>query len=301
MARACVDGVLLLDKPSGMTSNGALQAVKRLFNAAKAGHTGTLDPLASGVLPLCFGEATKFAGELLSADKRYRATVHFGISTSTGDAEGDIVSERPVRLTRETLMNALWRFKGEIEQLPPRYSALKHQGRNYYEYARAGIDIPRRPRRVEIYELDLEEWSPPRGTLNVRCSKGTYIRTLAEDLGNALDCGAHVAALRRIGIGRFDESTLYSIDRLAVMSPEERRNTLLPVDALVQHLAVLHLGDDATRRIGLGQTVSVAGQAAGPCRLYDAEGVFLGLGFVDDGHVRPIRLLVTRSGRAAAA
>src|SRR5262245_62141409 len=201
--RRRVDGVLLLDKPSGLSSNAALQRAKRPYRAEKAGHTGTLDPLASGLLPVCFGEATKFAQALLVADKRYRATVRFGASTSTGDADGEVLATCPVALSRGDVEAVLPRFIGRVSQVPPRHAALKHQGRKYYEYARKGIEIPRAAREIEIRELELRSWRAPDAELDIGCSKGTYVRALAEDIGAALGCGAHLAALRRTAAGGF--------------------------------------------------------------------------------------------------
>src|SRR5436309_8484717 len=192
-ARRRVDGVLLLDKPVGLSSNAVLQRAKRLLNAEKAGHTGTLDPLASGLLPLCFGEATKFARFLLDADKHYRARVRFGVTTTTHDAEGEIVAEVPIALDIAEIEEALPAFTGALRQTPPLHSALKFKGRSYYDYARKGIDIPRLPRAVEVKKLALVDWTSPVATLDVLCSKGTYVRTLAADLGAALQCGAHLA------------------------------------------------------------------------------------------------------------
>src|SRR5438309_264183 len=214
-ARRRVDGVLLLDKPVGLSSNAVLQRAKRLFNAEKAGHTGTLDPMASGLLPLCFGEATKFARFLLDADKCYRAHVRFGITTTTQDAEGDVVAVHDVLLDRAQVEAALPAFTGKLKQTPPAHSALKFQGRSYYDYARKGIEIPRAARDVEVKALTLVEWSNPVATLDVVCGKGTYIRTLAADLGNALGCGAYLAGLRRTASGRFGVDEAISLDDLA--------------------------------------------------------------------------------------
>ncbi|MET0441894.1 MAG: tRNA pseudouridine(55) synthase TruB, partial [Casimicrobiaceae bacterium] len=230
--RQRVDGVLLLDKPTGLSSNAALQRARRAFNAEKAGHTGTLDPLASGLLPLCFGEATKFARFLLDADKRYTATVRFGTTTTTQDAEGEVVATAPVTLDRAAIEAALAAFRGVIRQVPPAYSALKHQGRSHYEYARAGIDVPRAAREVRISSLKLTAWNPPDAILDVECSKGTYIRTLAADLGDALGCGAHLAALRREATGGFSIGDAVALDALEAQAPEARALALLPVDTL---------------------------------------------------------------------
>ena len=223
-----MDGVLLLDKPSGVSSNAALQRARRLFAAEKAGHTGTLDPLASGLLPVCFGEATKFAQSLLDADKRYRATVRFGVATTTGDAEGEVVDRGPVDFDRAALEAALAGFVGRIRQVPPRHSALKHQGKPMYAYARAGIDVPREPREVEIRALSLVDWGPPDAIVDVACSKGTYVRTLAEDLGTALGTRAHLAALVRTGTGGFDLADAIAIDAIEALSPEDRLGAAAP-------------------------------------------------------------------------
>lgn len=210
-----MDGVLLLDKPSGVSSNAALQRARRLFAAEKAGHTGTLDPLASGLLPVCFGEATKFAQSLLDADKRYRATVRFGVATTTGDAEGEVVDRGPVDFDRAALEAALAGFVGRIRQVPPRHSALKHQGKPMYAYARAGIDVPREPREVEIRALSLVDWGPPDAIVDVTCSKGTYVRTLLHDLGEAVGCGGHLVRLVRTRQGGFDLASALAWDDLA--------------------------------------------------------------------------------------
>jgi tRNA pseudouridine55 synthase len=297
--RAAIDGVLLLDKASGMSSNAALQKARRLYDAVKAGHTGTLDPLASGLLPLCFGEATKFAGELLSADKAYRATVRFGIRTSTGDAEGEVLSERDANVEKEQLHALLPRFRGEVEQLPPLYSALKYKGRNYYEYARAGIDIPREPRRICIHELEPEAFEPAQCVLRVRCSKGTYIRTLAEDIGEALGCGAHLLALSRIAIGRFELDQASSLEDLGVMDEQERRRRLLPVDALLSGLPERRLAEEDAVRIACGQALDAGDAQEGSLRLYDERGLFMGVGEVRQGRLHPRRLIATRTGAIA--
>lgn len=204
IVRHRVDGVLLLDKPVGLSSNAALQKAKWLLAALKAGHTGTLDPFADGLLPLCFGEATKFSAFLLDSDKRYRATMRLGITTTTGDPEGEVLTERPVEVRCDEMTAVLPRFLGEIAQVPPMHSALKHQGRPLYEYARAGIEIDRPPRQVRIAALDLLECVPPRVVFDVQCSAGTYVRTLAQDIGAALGCGAHLTGLTRTAAGGFD-------------------------------------------------------------------------------------------------
>ena len=291
--RRRVDGVLLLDKPAGMTSNSALQKVRRLFNAAKAGHTGTLDPMATGLLPLCFGEATKFAGELLAADKRYVAIVRLGVRTDTADAEGQILETRPVEVTREQLEAVLARFRGDILQVPPMHSALKRDGRPLYEYARKGIELERAPRAVTIHSLDLRSLEGDHIEFDVDCSKGTYIRTLAQDIGEVLGCGGHLTALRRTRIGSLHLEEAFTLDALEAMTPEAREALLQPADALLTTMPRLDLDADATRRFGHGQTVPVVqGPVAGQLRIYADDGRFLGLGHAaPDGQVAPARLV----------
>jgi tRNA pseudouridine55 synthase len=288
--RRPVDGVLLLDKPQGMTSNAALQTARRLLNAAKAGHTGTLDPMATGLLPLTFGEATKFSQMLLDADKTYEATVQLGSETDTGDAEGQVIATAPVAVDEAALCAVLPRFRGEIEQVPPMYSALKRDGKPLYEYARAGIELEREARRVTIHALTLVEFEGTRFRIRVDCSKGTYIRTLAIDLGRALGCGAHLAALRRTRIGAFDLADALTMARLEAVAPEARDALLAPVDALVAGFPVLEL--DATQGAYLlqGRQLALSG-APGTVRIY-AQGRFLGLGSVDAAGVLSARRLV---------
>jgi len=268
----------LLDKPSGVSSNAVLQRARRLYAAEKAGHTGTLDPLASGLLPVCFGEATKFAQSLLDAEKRYRATVRFGTSTTTGDAEGEVVDRGPVDFDRATLEAALSRFVGRIRQVPPRHSALKHQGRPLYAYARAGVDVAREPREVEIRALSLVDWRPPDAVVDVACSKGTYVRTLAEDLGTALGTSAHLAALVRTGSGGFDLADAIGIDAIEALAPEERLARLRPVDCLLAALPRLDLSEHAARALSCGRTVVAPAEVApARYRAYDASGAFVGV------------------------
>jgi len=231
-ARRIVNGVLLLDKPVGASSNAALQRAKWLFNAAKAGHTGTLDPLATGLLLLCFGQATKLAGSFLDSDKTYRATVQLGVTTETADAEGRVLETRPVAVSRAQIEALLPLFTGEIEQIPPMYSALKREGRPLYEYARKGIELERQPRRVTIHQLSLLSCDESRFEIEVVCSKGTYVRTLAADMGERLGCGAHLAALRRTHIGRFDVADAHSLDELALMDESSRDGTLIPLNRI---------------------------------------------------------------------
>jgi len=288
-----VDGVLLLDKPSGMTSNSALQSARRLFSAAKAGHTGTLDPLATGLLPVCFGEATKFSADLLEADKTYEADLLFGVTTDTADAEGEVLLRRPVDFVRADLDAALLRFHGLIHQVPPMYSALKRDGQPLYKLARQGIEVERKAREVTISSLELIEHTGERARLRVSCSKGTYIRTLAEDIGEVLGCGAHLTALRRTAVGDLTIADAVTLDRLQELSEENRAHCLLPPDALLQTLPVVHLESDAMSRFVHGNPVN-PGQVqgfSGKCRVYGDDRL-LGLAEADaEGWVHPRRLV----------
>lgn len=290
--RRRVDGVLLLDKPLRLTSNDALQKARRLYNAAKAGHTGTLDPLATGLLPLCFGEATKFAGELLDADKTYIACVQLGVTTDTADAEGQVLETRPVAVAEAELLAVLERFRGEIDQVPPMYSALKRDGRPLYEYARAGIEIERAARRVTIHEIRLLAWHGDKFDIEVACSKGTYIRTLAADIGAALGCGAHLAALRRTRIGALDIGDAVGLDVLEALDTAERDSRLHPADALLAKLPKAELGEADTQRVLHGQGVRWAGEGGARYRLMACDGRFLGVGEMSaDGWLNPKRLI----------
>lgn len=289
--RRRVDGVLLLDKPPGLTSNDALQKARRLYNAAKAGHTGTLDPLATGLLPLCFGEATKFAGELLDADKTYVARVQLGITTDTADAEGRVLETRPVEADEARVRESLARFVGEIEQVPPMHSALKRDGKPLYEYARAGIEVERKPRRVVIRELCLLAWHGTQFDIEVSCSKGTYIRTLAADIGAALGCGAHLAALRRTRIGGLEIAAAVTLAHLEAVALEARDRRLAPADALLAALPAVELDEADAARVLHGQGVRWSGTPHSRCRLYAADR-FLGLGEISaDGRLNPKRLV----------
>ncbi|MCE8022298.1 tRNA pseudouridine(55) synthase TruB [Halomonas sp. MCCC 1A11036] len=293
-----INGVLLLDKPKGASSNHALQRVRRLLQAQKAGHTGTLDPMATGLLPVCLGEATKFSAHLLEADKVYRTRVQLGAVTDTGDAEGEVVERCAVpSLTVANVERVLERFRGEIEQVPPMYSALKHQGRKLYELAREGKSVERAVRRVTVYDARLLAFEGDTFELEVRVSKGTYIRTLAEDIGRALGCGAHITALRRLATGPFDSEGMLPLEALeALPSQSEREAALLPVDVLVAHLSKLEVDECARQRLMHGQAASVdaAGEKTGKLtRLYCDE-TFLGLGVVTGPQeVAPRRLLNT--------
>lgn len=292
-SRHKLDGVLLLDKPVGVTSNGALQAAKRLLNAAKAGHTGTLDPMASGLLPLTFGEATKFSQMLLDADKTYEATVALGVETDTGDAEGRAIASLPVDVTMEGLASVVAGFVGEIEQIPPMYSALKRDGKPLYEYARAGIEVERAPRKVRIHALKLLDSGAERFRIRVECSKGTYIRTLAIDIGRVLGCGAHLSALRRTAIGPFQIDSAVSLASLEAGSAEQRKAFLAPADLLLQHLPRLELDAEQVGAIVQGRTLNAMDGDSGLVRLYGNER-FLGLGeFRSSGELSPKRLIAT--------
>ncbi|HWT28271.1 MAG TPA: tRNA pseudouridine(55) synthase TruB, partial [Methylophilaceae bacterium] len=234
--KRAIDGVLLLDKPLGFSSNQALQKVKWLYQAAKAGHTGSLDPLATGLLPICLGEATKFSHFLLEADKSYRALIRLGSTTTTADAEGEVLTRSEVRVDASQLADVLGSFVGDIVQVPPMYSALKHEGKALYEYARAGVDIPRKGREVTIHEIVLERFEGEMLEVVVRCSKGTYIRTLAEDIGHALGCGAHLAGLRRLTTAHLGLQDAVTIEQLEALAPAARDALLLPVDATITDL-----------------------------------------------------------------
>lgn len=296
IARRPVDGVLFLDKPLGSSSNHALQVAKRLFNAAKAGHTGTLDPMATGLLPLTFGEATKFSQMLLDADKTYEATVALGVVTDTGDTEGKLIEQRPVDVQMSDVITALTAFRGEIDQVPPMYSALKRDGKALYEYARAGLELERSPRRVIIHEIELcdERLEGDCFRLRVRCSKGTYVRTLAMDIGWALGCGAHLSALRRTAIGPFGIERAVSIDQIETSSMDERDGLLASPDTLVGHLAALQLNELQAHATLQGRVVNLEERAApGLVRLY-AKGCFIGLGEINEGgKLSPKRLIAT--------
>ena len=272
-----VDGVLLLDKPAGLSSNVALQRAKRFFAAEKAGHTGTLDPLATGLLPICFGEATKFAQALLDSPKEYVATVRFGVATTTGDAEGEPLRSCEATFSRAEFAAVLSRFVGTIEQTPPAYAALKYQGRKYYEYARAGVDIPRAPRQIEITAIELVEWTPPLAVLRVACGKGTYIRVLAEDLAAAVGSCAHLAALRRTAAGPFTLPGAVTLEALEAMDGMARDSLLLPADAPLVGIARLDVDVPTARAIVEGRVEEAPPGTSGRYRCYGPQGRFLGL------------------------
>ncbi|WAB93164.1 tRNA pseudouridine(55) synthase TruB [Pseudomonas citronellolis] len=295
--RRAVNGVLVLDKPRGMSSNQALQKVRWLLNAEKAGHTGSLDPLATGVLPLCFGEATKFSQYLLDADKGYETLARLGVTTTTGDAEGEVLEERQVTVGREALEAVLSRFRGEIEQVPPMYSALKKDGQPLYKLARAGEVVEREARSVTIARLELLAFEAPCATLAVSCSKGTYIRTLVEDIGRELGCGAHVAALRRTQAGPFGLAQAVTLEELVQVHAEGGNEALdrflLPVDAGLEHWPLLQLSEHSAYYWLHGQPVRAPeAPKFGMLRVQDHEGRFIGIGEVtDDGRIAPRRLI----------
>lgn len=303
-----VNGILLLDKPSGISSNHALQRIKRLYQAAKAGHTGSLDPLATGLLPLCLGYTTKFSAFLLDADKRYRVRVRLGVRTSTADAEGEVVAVAPTDGVSEAMLrDILTELTGSIEQLPPMYSAVKHQGERLYKLAREGKEVERTPRTIQIFSLDLLRFELPDIELDVHCSKGTYVRTLAEDIGARLGCGGHVSALRRTGVGPYVEGqtrfvTMAEVEAIAEAGGPQAEPAqtfaamdalLLPLDSALGHCPALRLSADAAFYLGQGQPVLVPqAPTEGMVRLYDPSAQFIGVGVIlDDGRVQPKRLL----------
>lgn len=292
-----IDGILPLDKPVGISSNEALQQVKRLYKAQKAGHTGSLDPIASGLLLICMGEATKVSSFLLEADKHYHTLARFGVRTETGDAEGAVVEERPVGdYSDADIERALEGFRGEIQQIPPMYSALKHKGVRLYELARQGVEVERKPRTVQIHELRMLDRGPDSLSLEIRCSKGTYIRTLVEDIGEVLGCGAHVAALRRVGVGPYTEEDMISLEELNALAEQDRsalEARLRPIDSALAHWPAVSLDGELGYFVRSGQAVWVPGApGSGMVRMYAEDGAFLGAGkILDDGRVAPKRLI----------
>lgn len=287
-----VNGIILLDKRPGVSSNKALQEVRRLLNANKAGHTGSLDPLATGLLPLCFGKATKVSALLLEHDKRYRVVIRLGIMTDTGDSEGAIVAEKPVPdLTLEQVNECLARFTGKLEQVPPMYSALKYQGRKLYELAREGKTVEREARNITIFELKLLEFKDNSLCLEVFCSKGTYIRSLAEDIGRYFGCGATVTALRRTEVGQFELNQAWKIEQLQELSAEALQQCLLSADLPLKSMPAVNLSMQQSSCIKLGQQILFDRSEPGMVRLYEQE-IFLGLGeMLLDGKLAPRKLL----------
>ena len=300
-ARRRLDGVILLNKPRGISSQQAVSRVRHLFNAAKAGHTGTLDPAADGLLPVCLGEATKFSHLLLDADKTYVATVRLGVVTTTGDAEGDVVENKPPVTDRATIQRALEKFRGEIVQIPPMHSALKYQGVPLYEYARRGVEIERQPRSVHIYELQLLEINDVFVRVRARCSKGTYIRVLAADIGAALGCGASLSALTRTQAGALNlaHEAVCTLDALKAMPHADRDALLLPVDTLLSGLPVLNVDAAEAERLLLGQKLGLKqANFTGFSRIYGPNARFLGLVEVGEGgRTVPHRMLAQGTAR----
>lgn len=293
-----ISGVLLLDKPIGMTSNQALQEVKHLYKASKAGHTGSLDPLATGLLPICFGEATKLSAFLLDADKHYRVRVKLGETTTTADAEGELVqSLDPGGVSEDDVRDLLPEFLGEQEQLPPMYSAIKHQGERLYKLARQGLEVERKPRAIHIHALRLLGFALPEFEVDVHCSKGTYVRTLAEDMGKRLGCGAHVSGLRRTGVGPYDDSSMVSLEQVREAFAEKRFQEmdgwLLPLESALAEWPVVKLSPDATFYMQQGQPILVPNApTSGWVRLYGNQSEFIGVGWIlEDGRVAPKRLM----------
>ena len=292
-----IHGILLLDKPAGMTSNDALQRVKRLYDARKVGHTGSLDKTATGLLPLCFGDATKFSAYLLNADKHYQAICNLGSETTTGDAAGEVLNQRPIPdLREEELESVLQEFRGEIQQVPPMYSALKHKGQRLYKLAYRGLEVERRARPVTIHQLQLIKLEDSCFEIDVVCSKGTYIRTLAEDIGKRLGCGAHVGRLRRLGAGPYSAENMIdmsTLDKLAAKGQQSLDSRLLNVDTALLAFPEVTLVESVAFYLCQGQAVMVPNApTTGLLRIYDSGKQFLGLGEVlDDGRIAPRRLV----------
>lgn len=300
-----IHGVLLLDKPQGLSSNDALQKVKRLYNANRAGHTGALDPLATGMLPICLGEATKFSQYLLDSDKRYRVIAKLGQRTDTSDADGIVVQERPVNFSAEQLAAALETFRGDTEQVPSMYSALKHQGKPLYEYARAGIEVEREARPITVYELLFIRHEGDELELEVHCSKGTYIRTIVDDLGEKLGCGAHVIFLRRLAVSKYPIERMVTLEQLNELVEQAYRQEvepaelldplLMPMDSPASDFPLVNLLPEVAVYFKNGNPVRAAGvQAEGLVRVTEGEEKkFIGMGIIDDeGRVAPRRLVV---------
>jgi len=287
-----IDGVFLLDKPLGFSSNQALKKIQWLFNAKKAGHTGTLDPMATGLLPICLGEATKFSHRLLDAHKSYIATIQLGITTSTGDQEGEVISEKEVVLNEAQLKDTLKKFIGDMTQIPPMYSALKFEGKPLYEYAREGIEIERKSRQIKIFDIKLINIEKSIITIEVLCSKGTYIRTLAEDIGQTMGCGAYLKALERTQTGNFQLSEALSIEALEAMPMASREKALMPIDVLLEELSSIKLNMAELDAIKKGQSIDFNSKNDKEVRLYSPSGQFVGVGQPDlKGRLFPKRLI----------
>ena len=301
-----ISGVLLLDKAVGISRNTALQQVRRLYRAEKAGHTGVLDPLAGGLLPVCFGEAAKFAQYLLDADKAYTAALQLGTATATGDAEGEIVASGRADVSAAEFQAACAALTGAVRQVPPMFSALKHEGRPLYEYARKGIVIERKPRDIVIRRIDIREFAPPHAVIDVSCSKGTYIRTLAEDIAKQLGTYAHLTALRRTASAGFSVDDAHTYDQLSALTEAERDALLLPCDAMLAHLPRLNADADTVRRLACGQSAALPPDfatsfpdifrqpeslSAHPLRIYAPDGRFAGLAHCVSGRLKALRMM----------
>ncbi|CAH1600407.1 tRNA pseudouridine(55) synthase [Vibrio owensii] len=302
-----INGVILLDKPTGISSNDALQKVKRIFFAEKAGHTGALDPLATGMLPICLGEATKFSQFLLDSDKRYRVIAKLGERTDTSDSDGEVVETRPIDVNLEKLEACIDTFRGESDQVPSMFSALKYQGKPLYEYARKGIEVPRESRKITVYEIVLHRFEGDEVEMEVHCSKGTYIRTIVDDLGEMLGCGAHVTMLRRTGVAKYPYEKMVTLEQLNELLEQAHRDEvapkelldplLLPMDTAVEDLPEVNLNAELTNLVQHGMPVQVFGAPEGtPIRMTSGEDkLFIGVAEVnDDGKVAPKRLVVFR-------
>lgn len=302
-----VNGVILLDKPTGISSNDALQKVKRIYFAEKAGHTGALDPLATGMLPICLGEATKFSQFLLDSDKRYRVIAKLGERTNTSDSDGEVVETRSVNVDLEKLEACIDKFRGESDQVPSMFSALKYQGKPLYEYARKGIEVPRESRKITVYEIVLHRFEGDEVEMEVYCSKGTYIRTIVDDLGEMLGCGAHVTMLRRTGVAKYPYEKMVTLEQLNELLEQAHRQEiaprelldplLMPMDTAVEDLPEVNLIPELADMVQHGQPVQVSGAATeGSLRLtMGEERLFIGVGEMnDDGKIAPKRLVVFR-------
>ncbi|ELB2921525.1 tRNA pseudouridine(55) synthase TruB [Vibrio alginolyticus] len=307
-----INGVILLDKPTGISSNDALQKVKRIYFAEKAGHTGALDPLATGMLPICLGEATKFSQFLLDSDKRYRVIAKLGERTNTSDSDGEVVETRPVDVTLDKLEACIDQFRGESDQVPSMFSALKYQGKPLYEYARKGIEVPRESRKITVYEIVLHRFEGDEVEMEVHCSKGTYIRTIVDDLGEMLGCGAHVTMLRRTGVAKYPYENMVTLDQLNELLEQAHREEraprelldplLLPMDTAVEDLPEVNLVPELANMVQHGQPVQVFGAPTeGSLRLtMGEERLFIGVGEMnEDGKIAPKRLVVFRDDVAS--
>ncbi|MEZ8823607.1 tRNA pseudouridine(55) synthase TruB [Vibrio amylolyticus] len=307
-----VNGVILLDKPTGISSNDALQKVKRIYFAQKAGHTGALDPLATGMLPICLGEATKFSQFLLDSDKRYVVKAKLGERTNTSDSDGEVVETREVNVTQEQLERCVASFKGETDQVPSMFSALKHQGRPLYEYAREGIEVPRESRKITVYSIELLRFEGDEIEMEVHCSKGTYIRTITDDLGEMLGCGAHVTYLRRTGVAKYPYDKMVTLEQLNVLLEQAERDELaprelldpllMPMDTAVEDLSEVNMNAELTDLVQHGMPVQVFGAPAeGTVRMTSGdEKLFIGVAVIDDdGKVAPKRLVVFQDEEAS--